>query len=82
LTINNKDSALKIAMSVFPELQNKIIYKVSDIKPQNGYDIPSDCWYISYSALDKHCAGQMTSPKLIAISKISGQVMFNGVLTK
>jgi hypothetical protein len=73
-----KEQAIQSAMNVIPELQNKIVYKVTDEKPLMGLNIYSDCWYIIYSSLDKHCAGQNMKSKLIAISKTTGEVLFNG----
>ena len=80
MRITTKDQALQLALSVAPELHAKQIYKITDEKPPAGYAIPIDCWYIIYSSQDKHCANQLTSSRLLALSKDTGEVLFKGSL--
>ena len=72
--ILDKKQALEAALIIMPELNNKIIYKITDENSGNKSALPSDCWYIIYSSQDKSCANQLSSSRIMAISKITGEL--------
>lgn len=71
-----KETALKIARQVIPDLQMRS-YKISDIPPSGGSrgNLPVNCWYLTYSAVTLNFAACGPGKTLfLCVDKETGEI--------
>jgi hypothetical protein len=84
----SRDEAERIALKVFPDMQNREWSKIEYVDSGRALCIYSnipqltELWLVYYSCQDRHSASNVIGAcKGLAINKADGKILFHGLIT-